>query len=121
MKYLSRLVVLSFCVGFSAQHVLAQGLRDPTLAPSLGGNSGAGLSSGRGTRAPMSIISVDGKYHLMVGTRLYAEGHKVGDAVIEYISETEVWFREGRNLRKVSNFLGVKRSELIDMASAPVR
>jgi len=121
MKHSHRLMVLLLSVGWVTELAVAQAMRDPTLAPSWGSNTGAAPSSGRGTRAPMSIISVDGKYHLMVGTRLYAEGQKIGDSVIENISETEVWFREGRTLRKVSNFLGVKRSELIDMASAPVR
>jgi hypothetical protein len=121
MKRIHKQLALLLCGVLAAPLSFAQGMRDPTLAPTWGSSSGAAPSSGRGTRAPMSVISVDGKLHLMVGTRLYAEGQKIGDSVIENISETEVWFREGRTLRKVSNFLGVKRSELIDMAAAPVR
>lgn len=99
----------------------AEGQRDPTQPPYWGPVTDAPLSTGRGTRAPMSIISVDGKLHLMVGTRLYAKGQKVGDSIIERIGETEVLFREGSTLRTVSNFVGVKRSVSTDMTVAPVR
>jgi hypothetical protein len=99
----------------------AQGMRDPTIPPFGTGGSGEqgeGAVQVRGLHGPLSVILADGKFHLVVGTRLYAEGQKVGDARIERISETEVWFREGRELRKVSNFVGVKRRTVNDAAAA---
>lgn len=102
------------------QPALAEGLRDPTIPPFWSPEQ-APATSGHGVQPPMSVISVNGKLHLMVGTRLYAPGQKVGESVIEQISETEVWFREGRTLRKVSNFVGVKRKEVTGMAVLPVR
>ena len=56
-----------------------------------------------------SIIVRDGKPFLAVGTRLYAQGQTLGAAVVERISETEVWLREGRELHKVSQFAGIQR------------
>ena len=105
------------------QPVAAQSQRDPTIPPfGLGGSGGAGTGAAatRGVRAPLSVILVDGKFYLVVGTRLYAEGQKVGEARIERITETEVWLREGRQLRKVSNFVGVKRRNATDTAEAQV-
>ena len=73
------------------QPVAAQSQRDPTIPPfglggSGGGGAGAQATSTRGVRAPLSVISVDGKFHLVVGTRLYAEGQKIGEARIERIT-----------------------------------
>jgi hypothetical protein len=90
----------------------AQGLRDPTLPPFGFGSGSSGarsMQSLRGIRAPLSVIAVDGRWHLVIATRLYAEGEKLGEARIERITETEVWLREGRELRKISNFVGVQR------------
>ena len=106
------------------QPAMAQSPRDPTIPPfGLGGSGGRGAgaepASPRGLRAPLSVILVDGQYHLVVGTRLYTEGQKIGEARIERITETEVWLREGRELRKVSNYVGVKRRIATDTAEAP--
>jgi hypothetical protein len=100
----------------------AQSMRDPTIPPGGFGTSdgqGGGAAVVRGLNGPLSVILVDGKFHLVVGTRLYVEGQKLGEARIERISETEVWLREGRELRKVSNFVGVKRRNVTDAATAP--
>jgi len=100
----------------------AQGRRDPTIPPFGSGMSdgrdGAGDASTRGLRAPLSVIFVNGQFHLVVGTRLYAEGQKLGQARIERITETEVWLRDGRGLRKMSNFVGVKRHNATETAAA---
>jgi len=57
----------------------------------------------------MTIIVRNGRPYLAVGTRLYAQGEKLGAARIERITETEVWLREGRELRKISQFHGIVR------------
>jgi hypothetical protein len=90
----------------------AQGLRDPTQAPAQAGLVGtdAGGKVLKPELAAMSIIVRDGRSYLAVGTRLYAQGEKIGQARIERISETEVWLREGGVLRKVSQFNGIQRS-----------
>ena len=104
------------------QPAAAQSRRDPTIPPFGSGMSdgrgGAGDASTRGLRAPLSVIFVNGQFHLVVGTRLYAEGQKLGQARIERITETEVWLREGSGLRKVSNFVGVKRHNATETAAA---
>ena len=89
----------------------AQSLRDPTVPPAA-----AGLASPERAAAPsgiepgaMTIIVRNGRPYLAVGTRLYAQGQKLGPARIERISETEVWLREGGVLRKVQQFSGIQR------------
>jgi hypothetical protein len=89
----------------------AQGLRDPTLPPA---EAGSASMSAEGqllpaAPSPMAVIVRNGQPFLVVGTRLYAQGQKLGQARIERISETEVWLREGGVLRKVSQFQGVER------------
>ena len=90
----------------------AQAVRDPTLAP-----ASAGLATPAGPAAvqpaeaaPMTVIVRDGKPYLVVGTRLLAQGQKLGEARIERIGETEIWLREAGRLRKVPRFAGVQRS-----------
>lgn len=100
----------------------AQDLRDPTLPP-----WGSGLSDGRvggaapvrGIQGPLSVMVVNGQHYLVVGTRLYSEGQKLDETRIERITETEVWLREGRVLRKISNFVGVQRRDVSNTAAAP--
>lgn len=89
----------------------AQELRDPTLAPPeagavAGGTASASPLGGEG----MTVVVRNGKSFLAVGTRLYAPGQKVGQMRIERITETEVWLREGGELRKVPRFTGIQRS-----------
>lgn len=94
----------------TAAPVLAQALRDPTVPPLGGGVPGAAASRPRPSPGSWPVIVVDGKAHVAVGTRLYAEGDLLGKARVERITETEVWLREGRELRKVQNYPGVRRS-----------
>lgn len=86
----------------------AQTLRDPTVPPAA-----AGLTPNETTGAPeaggMTVIVRDGRSFLAVGTRLYATGQRFGDTRVERITETEVWLREGRTLRKVPRFAGIQR------------
>lgn len=91
----------------------AQSQRDPTLPPPALTQQGAAGPSKARTEAPeksMSIIVVDGQPHLVVGSRLYAQGQKLDGAQIERITETQVWLRHGRELRKLQVFAGIQRS-----------
>ena len=89
----------------------AQSLRDPTLPPAAAGLVSPELAGKAASPEPaMTIIVRDGRPYVAVGTRLYAQGEKIGQARIERISETEVWLRQGGLLRKVAQFPGVQRS-----------
>jgi hypothetical protein len=98
----------------------AQSLRDPTLPPwGSGLSDGRGAAPVRGLHGPLSVLVVNGQPYLVVGTRLYAQGQQLGATRIERITETEVWLREGRELRKISNFVGVQRRSVTSTASVP--
>jgi hypothetical protein len=95
-------------VGFAA----AQGMRDPTVPPDGVGQASAGAPISRPASiegGAFTIIVRNGVPSLVVGTRLYVRGQKLGNATIERIAETEVWLREGRVVRKVSQFQGIER------------
>jgi hypothetical protein len=98
---------LSLLLGLLSLSVGAQSLRDPTQPPGVGAASPATAAR---TGAPSwSVIVVDGRRHVAVGTRLYAEGQMLGRARVERITETEIWLREGQALRKVPLYAGVQR------------
>ncbi|MDO8698956.1 MAG: hypothetical protein Q7J75_00785 [Rhodoferax sp.] len=106
-------LVCSFGVSCLAVPLVAsaQSLRDPTLPPPEAGladplmrEKAPGLESGA-----ISIIVRDGRRYVVVGTRLFSQGQKLGQARIERISETEVWLREDGVLRKVDQFSGIER------------
>lgn len=81
--------------------------RDPTVAPTeveAGGGQAPAAAPG------YAVIVQDGKPHLVVGTRLVPVGQKVGNARLERITETEIWFREGGQLRKEARFAGISRT-----------
>jgi hypothetical protein len=115
-----RIALFCWIVGLGLSNVQAQGLRDPTIPPAA-----AGLGDGKAAKSaaegdlhgPISVLMVDGRAHVVVGTRLYAQGQKLGAARIDRITETEVWLREGRDLRKVSLFSGVQRRTLPSVAA----
>ena len=96
----------------------AQALRDPTQPPVTETSTVPGATS---SAAPlvqpggMAVVVRQGVPYLVVGTRLYARGQKVGQARIERISETEVWLREAGVVRKVQVFGGIQRQ-----ASKPI-
>ena len=100
----------------------AQTMRDPTQPPVVAGQS-AGTStpsmSAELEKSGYSIIVRDGKPFLAVGTRLYAQGQMLGSAKVERISETEVWLREGRELKKIARFEGIQRRDVTLGAAAP--
>ncbi len=89
----------------------AQAQRDPTVPP-LGGGDGGGPAKPRTSQGAWPVVVVDGRVHIAVGTRLYAEGQLLGKARIERITETEVWLREGRELRKIPLYAGVVRRDV---------
>jgi hypothetical protein len=90
--------------------VLAQAQRDPTQPPLPAGDGVA--SAARPAARGWPVLIVDGRPHLVVNTRLYAEGQMLGRARIERITETEVWLREGKVLRKIQNYPAVRRTAL---------
>lgn len=103
--------------------VTGQGRRDPTLPPPEAGLSSTAVD-GKAQKvesAAMTIIVRDGRPYLAVGTRLYAQGEKLGPARIERISETEVWLREGGVLRKVAQFPGIQRRAVKSTPVPPTR
>lgn len=95
--------------------VHAQAGRDPTLAPPEAGV--VVPQAGGGAVAPpaphYSVIVQDGQPRLVVGTRLVAPGGMVGDAKLERITETEIWLRKGKELRKVPRFAGIQRTAAV--------
>ena len=57
-----------------------------------------------------TILVRDGRPLLAVGTRTYAPGQRLGQYVIERITETEVVLREGKKtLRTVPVYAGIQR------------
>ena len=104
------------CVQLAA----AQGLRDPTLSPSLSLPSApaAPVSAPKARElktlalvsGPLTLIERDGQLHVLLDARLYAEGQRFGEVRIERIRESEVWFRDGAVLYKMSRFPGIQRS-----------
>lgn len=123
---MARTLALGWLMGislfFSFGRVDAQSLRDPTLPPAEAGLASPALS-GQSLRiepGAMTIIVRNGRPYLVVGTRLYAQGQKIGQARIERISETEIWLREGGVLRKISQFPGIQRRTVQPVAVRPV-
>lgn len=100
---------LSFALAlWLATPACAQALRDPTQPPGVtpGGTAPSARANQGGA---WSVIVIDGRRHVAVGTRLYAEGQTLGRARVERITETEVWLREDRTLRKVPLYPAVQR------------
>lgn len=105
---LARTLLLGWLLAMPLGLVNAQSLRDPTLPPAAAGLAATGPGASD-EQAVMGVIVRDGRPYLVVGTRLYAQGQKLGQARIERISETEVWLREDGVLRKVPQFAGIQR------------
>ena len=112
---MARMLALGWPVGLllavSMGTADAQSLRDPTVPPIEAGLGSPGPDAKSLSIEPgaMTVIVRNGRPHLVVGTRLYAEGQKLGRVRIERITETEVWLREGGVLRKVPQFPGIQR------------
>jgi len=85
--------------------------RDPTQPPaSVAQAPAAGVANTEAIAIDASAIVLrNGKPFLVSGTRLYAVGQSIGPYKIERISETEVWLRQGKELRKIPRFNGIER------------
>lgn len=97
---------LALALLLCALSVSAQDGRDPTVAP---GESAAVGDSPMGVEG-MTVLVRDDKPYLVVGTRLYAVGDKVGMMRVDRITEIEVWLHDGRALIKVPRFAGIERT-----------
>ena len=114
--------VLALSLVLAWPTVYAQGARDPTLPP-----PDAGLGSQvvpknvpSGPEPGLSMVVRGGIFYVVQGTRLVAQGQKLGEARIERISETEVWLRQGGVLTKRALFAGITRQP-IPQAGASAR
>lgn len=108
-----RYLILAACAVallVSTQQVAAQGAsRDPTVAPAETGATNASPAGVEG----MTVLVRDEKTYLVVASRLYAPGDKVGNLRVERITEKEVWFHDGSALIKVPRFPGIERKSII--------
>jgi len=97
----------------------AQGARDPTLPPLDSGLASQAVpkNSASASEGSLSVIVRDGVFFLVQGTRLLAQGQKLGEARIERISETEVWLRQRGVLTKRPIFAGIARRAVASEAS----
>jgi len=102
---------VALALALLAAPALALAQRDPTQPP-LPAQAGAAASRPGPAAHGWPVLVVDGRPHLVVNTRLYAEGQMLGKARIERITETEVWLREGKTLRKIPNYPSVRRTAL---------
>lgn len=88
--------------------VAAQALRDPTVPPVEAGlhpSSTAQEPANSVENDGMVVVLRDGKPHLMQGSRLITVGSVVDGKRLEKITETEIWFRDGKQRIKVPRFL----------------
>lgn len=109
IRYLS-LATCALTLLLNTQHVAAQeASRDPTVAPA---ETGATTASPAGVEG-MTVLVRDEKTYLIVASRLYAPGDKVGNLRVERITEKEVWFHDGSALIKVPRFAGIERKSII--------
>lgn len=82
--------------------------RDPTVAPV---ETGTASPSPAGVEGMTVLVRGDRPY-LVVGTRQYAPGDKVGNLRLQRITEREVWFHDGSAVIKVQRFAGIQRKAL---------
>jgi len=104
-----QLVALLAALGLSWPGA-AQTPRDPTRSPirpdSMTGGDVA--ASSETARPLLSVLRVDGQLRVLHGSRLYAVGAKLGQATLVRITETEIWLREGKEIKKIALHEGVR-------------
>lgn len=102
--------IASGCLLVLATAAQSQALRDPTVPPMQA--SGASGTHGESSLAQegISVIVRDGKAGLVQGTRVIFPGQKWDGWTLERITETEVWMRDGKTLRKMPRFNGITRT-----------
>jgi hypothetical protein len=103
-------IAVAWVLAMNGTHAAAQSARDPTLAPPETGSAsalGTPMASGA-----MSVMMRGERAYLVVGTRLYAPGDKVGDFRVDRITETQVWLHDGTKLIKLPRFAGIERKSL---------
>jgi len=85
--------------------------RDPTLPPAQASQPlSASTSDAPWGDDGIAVVVREGKPFLVSGTRLYGVGQSIGAYRIMRISETEVWLRNGKVVRKLPRFSGIERS-----------
>lgn len=116
---------------FLWSHVaVAQGLRDPTRPPvptlppaGFATDGGASAPNARVLKTlalvngPLALVERQGRLYVVLDAHLYAEGQSFGAIRIERIRETEVWFRDGVALYKMSRFPNVQRRLAMPVAT----
>jgi hypothetical protein len=111
---MARWAFFAWAICVSGSPAVAQDARDPTVAPpetSSAPASGSAFASPVGVEG-MTVLMRDDKAYLVIGTRLYAPGDKVGAFSVDRITETQVWFRDATKLIKVPRFAGIERKSL---------
>lgn len=103
--------VLAVSLVLTLPALCAQGARDPTLPPPDAGQGSQVVAHKVpvGPEPGLSMVVRDGIFYVVQGTRLVAQGQRLGEARIERISETEVWLRQGGVLTKRALFAGITR------------
>jgi hypothetical protein len=106
--------VLALSLMLAWSTLYAQGARDPTLPPPDAGLSSQVVPNNvpGGPEPGLSMVVRGGIFYVVQGTRLVAQGQKLGEARIERISETEVWLRQGGVLTKRALFAGITRQPI---------
>jgi hypothetical protein len=108
--------VLALSLVLTLPVLCAQGARDPTLQPPDAGLGSQVVPNNvpGGPEPSLSMVVRGGVFYVVQGTRLVAQGQKLGEARIERISETEVWLRQGGVLTKRALFAGISRRTIPD-------
>ena len=118
---------VALCFFLWSHVAVAQGLRDPTRPPALPSASfatgGPSTPNARVLKTlalvngPLALVERQGRLYVVLDAHLYAEGQSFGAIRIERIRETEVWFRDGVALYKMSRFPNVQRRLAVPVAT----
>jgi len=113
---------LGLLAGCLAAPVVAE-LRDPTQPPPELRAAVPGTAAAPEAQVlndlGLAVMVRDGTPYLASGTRLYAVGQRVAGYQIERITETEVWLRVGKEMKKIPRFAGIVRRAAASERSTP--